>query len=396
MLCHATKLAIIGFSISQLCAYRKQTEFHSKGIQMNAQKHSTNQEQQQLNRPQEPNAPFSYKEEEVFYENATAAVQLAGTLTLPPSGVPCPAVVLIAGYGRNDRDMTGMGHKYFLVLADHLTRQGIAVLRFDKRGVGKSSGSYENATSQDFASDVQAGVEYLKTRKEINPDKIGLMGLSEGGLIASMVAAELKDIAFILLMAPAILTKIDDLVEMAGRQLRADGASEEFIAGDREVRSAIMSLVKQESVHVAHKKAKEIIATYLAELPEAQKSEADKLPFAFTAAKADMLISTFNSCWYRFFLAYDPAIAFRRIKIPVLAITGDKDWIVSPDKLFPLLSQWLQQANNKDVTLLKLPNLNHVFQTCQTGAIMEYGLIEETMSPLALKIIAEWICARTL
>lgn len=194
--------------------------------------------------------------------------------------------MLIAGHGPSDRNATGMGHKYFLVLADYLTRSGIAVLRTDKRGVGKSSGVYESATSQDFASDVQAGVEYLKARPEINNGQIGLIGLSEGGMIASMVAAESEDVAFAVLMAPAVLSQISDLVECAALQLRADGASEGFINSDRNLRIAVYSIVKQElDVKKAERRLLEEIDSYLTTLPQELKKEAEMLPFAFTEAK---------------------------------------------------------------------------------------------------------------
>ncbi len=399
MLCHVTKLALVCFCISLQSICMKKSDFHSEGTKtMSNQKQSAQPELgKQPNRPQEPKPPFPYNEEEVSYANPSAGVTLSGTLTLPCAQQLCPAVLLIAGYGRHDRNVTGMGHNYFLVLADYLTRQGIAVLRVDKRGVGKSTGNYDTATSQDFASDVQAGVEYLKARQDINPQQIGLVGLSEGGLIASIVASESSGVAFILLMAPAVLSQVGDLLEMTELQLRADGASEEFIKHDRTLRTAVYSIVKGEPNHaVAQKALRDVIANYLAQLPEAQKSEAEKLPFAFTEAKADTLTKTFNSPWYRFFLAYDPTAVLKRIKIPVLVMNGDRDWIVTPQKAFPVLEQCLKEAGNKDYTMLELPNINHMFQSCNTGALMEYATIEETISPSALKAMSEWILARTI
>ena len=157
-------------------------------------------------RPQEPKKPYPYIEEEVVYENKEAEITLAGTLTLPPGKSSFPAVLLITGSGPQDRDETVYGHYPFLVLADYLTRQGVAVLRVDDRGVGESTGDFSQATSEDFASDVLAGIGYLKTRKEINPEQIGLIGHSEGGLIAPMVAIKSPDVAFIILMAGTGLT----------------------------------------------------------------------------------------------------------------------------------------------------------------------------------------------
>jgi len=160
----------------------------------------------EIYRPQEPKKPYPYLEEEVFYENKEAKITLAGTLTLPSQEGLFPVVLLITGSGPQDRDEAIAGHRPFLVLADYLTRQGIAVLRVDDRGVGRSTGDFSPATSEDFASDVLAGIAYLKTRKEINPKKIGLIGHSEGGIIAPMVAVKSPDVAFIVLMAGTGLT----------------------------------------------------------------------------------------------------------------------------------------------------------------------------------------------
>lgn len=351
--------------------------------------------QQPINRPQEPQYPYPYDAQEVQYENKAAGVVLSGTLTTPRQE-SFPVVLLIAGYGAHDRDVTGMGHCYFRVLADYLTRQGIGVLRVDKRGVGKSSGDYSAATSQDFASDVLAGIEYLASRKDINASQIGLIGLSEGGLIACMVAAQSTACGFIVLMAPALLNDTYHLIEQASLQLRADGASESFITNDREVRTAVYSIVKQEAEYAkAEKLLHNVIAQYLSGMSDAHRSEAESLPFAFTQAKADALVKAFNSPWYRFFLSCDPVTALKRITVPVLALNGDRDWIVSPEKVFSALRAALEKAGNKDYTLCELPQLNHMFQTCQSGALKEYAAIEETISPVAMGRIAEWIAEKT-
>jgi alpha/beta superfamily hydrolase len=248
---------------------------------------------------------YLYTSQEVTYNNTKADISLAGTLTLPSKQGIFPTVILIAGYGPKDRDATGMGHKYFLTLADYLTQQGIGILRFDKRGVGQSTGSFETSTSRDFADDVIASINYLKSRSDIDAHKIGLIGISEGGLIASMAAAESLDVAFMVLMAPAVITNVEDLVEMTARQLRADGASYNFIENDQKLRTDLYSIIKQKTTpEAAEERLKAVVAEYLSNLPESQKLEAEKLPFAFTAEKADALIKTFNSPWYRFFLNY--------------------------------------------------------------------------------------------
>ena len=191
------------------------------------------QEKQELKRPQNPVAPFPYAQEDVTYDNPAAqGVTLAGTLTLPKGDGPFPAVILISGSGPQNRDEELLGHKPFLVIADHFTRNGIAVLRFDDRGVGQSTGDFATATSADFATDVQAGVEYLKTRKEINARKIGLAGHSEGGLIAPMVAAKSADVAFIVLMAGPGVSG-DKVIRLQSRLIsKAEGKSEQEIKAD--------------------------------------------------------------------------------------------------------------------------------------------------------------------
>lgn len=334
---------------------------------------------------------MNYYQEEVNFCNNKADVKLSGTLTMPNNQGKFPGIILIAGYGPNDRDVNSMGHKYFLVLAQYLTQQGFAVLRYDKRGVGKSTGVYDTATSQDFANDVSAGIEYLNTRKDIQANKIGLIGLSEGGLIASMVAGN-NNVAFVVLMAPALVNSADYFVEMSSAQLRADGASEIFLENDRKIRKAVYSIVTQEQNRdIAQKELQKVIADYLNSLPEAQKLEAEKLPFAFTAAKADILVKVFNSFWYRFFWSYDIPLMLRSIKVPVLCIIGDKDHIASSKKVFTILEKTLTEIGNKNYKLIELPNLNHTFQTCKTGSLAEYATISETFAPIALKTISNWL-----
>ncbi len=218
---------------------------------------------------------MEFHHEDVIFRNTQADITLAGTLTAPNSKGPFPAALLIAGYGPNDRDVTGAGQKHFKVLAEYLTRQGIAVLRYDKRGVGQSTGEYNTtATTRDYADDARAGIEYLQTRNEIDPTKIGLIGLSEGGLIASMLTAECKAVAFTVLLAPALRSDGESWVEQSSLQLQADGASSEFIERDKSLRREIYALVTQETdLAVAEAKLQKAVAEYLTSLPEAQALE---------------------------------------------------------------------------------------------------------------------------
>ncbi len=340
---------------------------------------------------------MSYREEEVSYQNKAANITLSGALTLPQAEGPFPVVLLISGMGPNNRDYDTCGHKLFLALADHLTNRELAVLRVDKRGVGKSTGTFDaTVTSKDLADDVLAGVEYLKTRKDINHRQIGLIGHSEGGMIAMMVTAQLKDIAFMVSMAGAVATSVTDVMEQATLQLRADGASEAMLAQDRKLREKIFAVVTQESnSNSAQKQLQAVFATYWAELPVALKDESGKLLFAFTDAKSDAMIGMFNSPWYRFFFSCRPVDILAQITVPVLAINGTLDWITS-SKTLSVIAKALEQAGNHDYTTVELSSLNHQFRECKTGSLAEYMARGEAMAPVALNVISDWILERTI
>lgn len=345
--------------------------------------------------------------QEVCYQNKTSGIKLSGTLTIPMQNENSanegfanqgfksqgfPAVILIAGYGKNDRDYTLGKHKRFLVIANHLTRKGFAVLRFDKRGVEKSTGDYATATSRDFADDVLVGIEYLKTRNDIDAKKIGLIGHSEGGMIATMVAAESKDVAFLVSMAGVIQTDVDGLITQSSKQLKADGASKELLNKDRELRIQIINILKQElNVETAQVKMQKIMDDYCEQLSEDLIKESENIPFAITKAKVNAIVNVFNSPWYRYFLGCKPVNMLMKIKIPFLAIYGSRDWIISSQPALAIISETLQTVGNTDCTTLELANLNHSFQTCETGALAEYATIEETISPEVLKVISGWI-----
>lgn len=339
-------------------------------------------------RPQEPKAPFPYDEEEVTYSNIAADVTLAGTLTLPRSGKPSPAVLLIAGSGPNDRNETVFGHKPFFVIADHLTKQGIAVLRVDKRGVGQSTGNYTISTSEDFAADVLAGVEYLKTRKEVDAEQIGLIGHSEGGLIAPMVAVKSNDVAFIVLMAGGGITGEATVYAQETLISRAMGVAEEQISQQLDLQKQVFSVMKNEpDLEKAEKLLRRIIAKQLAHLPkEEQQTSADLM---------EAQMKRCNSKWFRYFLTYDPTTSLKHLKIPVLVINGELDCQVPPKQNLPVIANILQEAGNRSYTIVELPKLNHFFQTCESGSILEYGKIEETIAPVVLDTLSDWILETT-
>jgi pimeloyl-ACP methyl ester carboxylesterase len=325
-------------------------------------------------RPQVPVRPYPYREEEVTYDNKEQHVTLAATLTIPPGTGPFPGVLLITGSGPQDRDETLLGHKPFLILSDYLTRHGIVVLRADDRGTAKSTGVFATATSADFATDVEAGVAYLKTRAEVNPHKIGLVGHSEGGIIAPMVAARNKDVAFVVMMAGTAVPGDQVLVAQMEAIDVASGTNPDEAAKAVAIQRDVIRLVeteKDEAVLV-----KEIREKMAGALPEAQ---------------IGMEIRQFTSPWFRYFLTYDPATALRKITCPVLAINGSLDKQVLPAQNLPVLRKSLEDAGNKHFEIDELPGLNHLFQTAKTGAPAEYAQIEETMSPVALEKISSWI-----
>jgi hypothetical protein len=344
-----------------------------------------------LNRPQEPKKPFPYLDEEVTYENKKAGVKFAGTLTLPRSGAPFPAVLLITGSGAQDRDETILGHRPFMVLADYLTRRGVAVLRVDDRGVGGSTGNTMQSTTADFVEDVLTGVEYLKGRKEINPAKIGLVGHSEGGIIAPWAASRSKDIAFIVLLAGTGLTG-EEILYLQGRSgLQKTGAPEKVLAFERQVQSRLFALVRAEKDDEAvHKKSVEIVNEELDKLDAKDREGMNGLKDQI-GAQSKALVTP----WFRFFLTYDPKPALLKVKCPVLALNGEKDFQVDPKVNLPVIEATLREGGNKDFTVKELPNLNHLFQTCKTGAFSEYASIEETLAPVALNTIGEWITRHT-
>lgn len=343
-------------------------------------------------RPQEPKRPFPYDEIEVSYPNPKSGNTLAGTLTVPRSGGPFPVALLITGSGPQDRDEALMGHKPFLILSDYLTRRGIAVLRVDDRGVAKSTGNFATATTLDFADDVRAGIAYLKTRKEIDPKKIGLIGHSEGGLIGPMVAAKSPDVAFVVMMAGPGITGEKILYLQQALLSKALGASDDVIAQNRKVNEQLFAVAMTEKDDaVAAQKIQAIVAKLKAGMSE----EARKAGGAAIDAQVEGQTKALLSPWFRFFLAYDPRAALTRVKCPLLAINGEKDMQVPPKDNLPVIEAALKEGGNKDFTVKQLPGLNHLFQTADTGAVSEYATIEETMSPIALKTMGDWIVAHT-
>lgn len=335
----------------------------------------------EIKRPQTPQPPFPYLSEDVNYINPKSGLNLAGTLTLPENAKNCPAVVLISGSGAQDRDETIFEHKPFLVIADYLSRNGIAVLRVDDRGVGGSEGNIQDVTSEDFAGDVLAGVEFLKTIKEINSSKIGLIGHSEGGFIAPMVANSSTDISFVILLAGPGMNGEQILYAQGELINRAAGLTDEQIAQNHNLQKAIFDILLNEKDTA--KQIEKLKLTYSSGQYSTMNDDQKKV--------VDSNIKALNTPWFRFFLAYEPCPALFKLKCPVLALNGSKDLQVPSTENLAAIEKALKEGGNKNFKTMEMENLNHLFQTCETGAISEYAQIEETISPTVLKILRDWI-----
>ncbi len=340
-------------------------------------------------RPQEPVAPFPYRSEEVGYDHGD--VHLAATLTLPPGEGPFPAVVLITGSGAQNRDEELMGHKPFLVLADHLTRAGIAVLRADDRGVGGSTGETKSSTSSDFADDALAAVAWLKKRPEIAGDSIGLVGHSEGGLVAPLAATRSKDVAFAVLLAGPGVPGDEILLLQTERIARANGSDEKTIDQQKaDMKEAFALLRSYDDEKVIQEKLTALARRQVARLSEEERAQMGDDPEAAIEAE----ISQMTGPWFRFFLGYDPAATLRQVKIPLLVLNGALDLQVVAEQNLPAIEKTLEAAGNSDYTVKRLPGLSHLFQHAETGSPTEYAKIEETFAPQALALISDWILER--
>jgi fermentation-respiration switch protein FrsA (DUF1100 family) len=325
-------------------------------------------------RPQNPTKPYPYHDEDLTYENKVQNVTLAATLTIPQGKGPFPAVVLITGSGPQDRDESLLGHKPFLVLSDYLTRHGIAVLRADDRGTAKSTGNFATATTADFATDTEAGIAYLKTRPEVEPHKIGLIGHSEGGIIAPMIAARNPDVAFIVMMAGSGVPGDEILVAQVQTIAESSGKTHDEAVKAAAKEREILTLVKTEK-----------------DPAKLEKELKEKLADEGMEAQLGIEIKALTSPWFRYFMSYDPGTALRKVTCPVLVLNGEKDRQVPPEQNLPAIRKALEQAGNKHFEIDELPSLNHLFQTAKTGSPAEYAQVEETMSPVALEKMAVWI-----
>jgi fermentation-respiration switch protein FrsA (DUF1100 family) len=336
----------------------------------------------ELRRPQTPAKPYPYTEEPVAFDSPGAGVRLAGTLTLPKGPGPFPGVVLIAGSGPQDRDESLANHRPFLLLADTLTRKGIAVLRYDKRGIGHSTGNLDAATTMDLAADAEAALAFLKARKEIDGSRIGLLGHSEGAIIAPYLAGRFKDVSWLVLLAAPATNGEETLLNQSEMIGRAGGLNDDQLDASLGFDRAAYDLVRKE-------KDPAVLSEKLTGL-----IKDTGLDSALPPAALEMQLRMLTSPWFRFFLDYDPLPNLKQVKCPVLALYGQKDLQVPPKANLPLLEKALQDGDNTQADVRELHELNHVFQHAYTGTPAEYAAIEETFSPEALTLLADWAAGR--
>ncbi len=339
-----------------------------------------------LARPQTPKPPFPYQSEDVDYDSLNDSISLGGTLFIPNGeGMkpPFPAVVLITGSGQQDRDESLLGHKPFLVLADHLARHGIAVLRADDRGIGGSTGRFESSTSFDFADDALGGVAFLKSRPEIDTKRIGLIGHSEGGLIAPICATKSADVGFIVLLAGTGVSGREISIEQGRLISLANGKPKDQVEIEAKLSAAMIDLAI--SVPVGPElgaKLDELLKRGLEKSPPGEK---------WIYEDAAQTAREINSPWFKAFFAIDPQEYLVQVKCPVLALNGAKDLQVPATMNIPAIEAALRKGGNTHTTARILPDLNHLFQKSTTGAPSEYAVIETTMEESVMDLVTEWI-----
>ena len=349
-------------------------------------------------RPQTPKPPYSYASEDVEYDNADKSLHYGATFTKPKGDGKYPAVIIISGSGTQDRDGSMMGHKPYWVLADYLTKNGIAVLRVDDRGTGKSSlgKDISSATSADFSYDVEASLNYLETRNDVDKKHLGLIGHSEGGIIAPMVAARRKDVNFIVLWGAPIIGGARIQTEQQGDGIKEMGV--DSVAVD-----AYKSLNLQILDQFASSPGKDVLDQKIVTIFDAwKKAQSPKVlntlwpNGAITAQQLSVGYNKlYDTAWWHFFIVYDPATDLSKVKCGVLAVNGSKDTQVKAKTNLAAIKEILTKSGNKHFEVKELPGLNHLLQTANTGAVSEYEKIDETMSPEAMKIISDWIKIHT-
>lgn len=338
-------------------------------------------------RPQTPQPPFPYREDSVVFFSGPDSIRLAGTLTLPEGPGPFPAAILITGSGPQDRNEMLFSHQPFWVIADHFTRQGIAVLRYDERGVGESSGDFSAATSLDFSHDAEAAFDFLLKDARIDSKKIGLVGHSEGGLVAPMVAARRTEVAFAILMAGPGLPGMEVIVGQEAKMLTGRGVSQETIRHWEQTKALAFAWLDKTR---GEEDFSDSVDAHAAEILK-PLTVSDRMALGVRPDQLGKELGPIASPWFRYFLAYDPIPTLKAVKCPILALNGDKDVQVLPDENMGPIEAVLREQGEPRSLAKRYPELNHLFQTAKTGMPEEYGQIEETIAPEVLADMSAWI-----
>lgn len=339
---------------------------------------------------QEPSPPYPYRAEDVSFVNPRGKNRIAGTLTIPEGKGPFPGVLLLTGAGAQDRDASAFGHRPFLVLADYLTRRGVAVLRIDDRGVGGSEGSHARATLLDLSDDAVSGIAYLRARNEVSQAHIGVLGHGQGSSVASVAAVRMPEaVSFLVLLAGIGLPGDQLLLLQSAMMAKQQGAGVAQIEKQEDIQSRIYAALKQpgDSAVVAER-IRPIVGELMQLIPDEQANAMGGREVA-----TDRQIQALLSPSFRSMLVHDPRTALRQVKCPVLALSGGKDVQVPAQENLAGIEAALRAGGNKDVTVRTMPGLNYLLQACDTGSIAEYAAIEETISPEALQAIGDWIAA---
>ena len=342
-------------------------------------------------RPQDPK-DFPYHQEEVEFYNKADNVKLAGTLTLPRNQKVEKVVLLVSGSGpqnRNEELLGDYNHRPFLVLSDYLTRQGIGVLRYDDRGVGESTGNRAISTIEDFAEDAEAGMLYLEGRKDLKNAQIGIVGHSEGGMVAPMVASRNKSVDFIVLLAGPGMDIDEALMVQSLLIARSEGAPEELVQAGQKVNKEIYSFIKKnkdQSPDKLRPEVEKIFERGLTYFPEEEQVKFKESGKTFEKEAATVLTP-----WFIHFISFEPSVYLSKVKVPVLALNGTLDLQVEVKGNLEAIEKALKKAGNKNVEIVALEGLNHLFQKATTGAVSEYGQIEETFHEPVMAQISDWI-----
>ena len=350
-------------------------EFSQHGMDFPLSLEKGEKETRQMARPQDPQPPFNYSIEEVTFRNEREGFDLVGTMTIPKGEGPFPAVVLVSGSGQQNRDEELMNHRPFWVIADHLSRNGIAVLRYDDRGIGGSGGEVLNATSMDFSYDAEAAFDFLRSQKHIDASRVGILGHSEGGIINFMVASRRPEVAFLVSLAGPAVSGIEVLKEQQAAILRASGMTEEMVQFSSNTNAQLFNIVEASSDRV----------------------EADSLMrqlvkgWGYNEELTEQTVGPFTSPWMYYFLKYDPTEAIVNTRCPALLLNGSKDLQVIASQNLPAYERIIAEYGKTNLTLQEMPDLNHLFQHCKTGSPNEYFEIEETISPEVLEKIVEFV-----